>query len=328
MRRRIHIDRVLLSRLVLFVVIFAFFANLDSRFATTNNIFTIFEGFAFLGLGALAVAVTIIAGEFDLSIGSTAAVAGILAVKLAGLGVIPAVIITCAIGAGFGAMQGLAIHRLKIHSLVFTLGTLIALRGLAFIISQEKSVVLENLELAKGVKTQLFIFSPFSLATIAVFVLVGAFLRYVRYGREIHAVGGGRDEAVAAGVPLSRPIVISFALSATMASMAGALTSLKSGSAGPNGFDNLLLPAVTAALIGGVSLFGGKGTAFGVAVGTLTIRCVVSGLSLGGSPFYVLTLATGVLLVLVIAIELLIDRSEVRDRIREWQRRRTQWAAG
>jgi ribose/xylose/arabinose/galactoside ABC-type transport system permease subunit len=197
---------------------------------------------------------------------------------------------------------------------------------LAFIISKENSVVLQDLELAKGVKTQLFIFSPFSLATIAVFVLVGAFLRYVRYGREIHAIGGGREEAVAAGVPLLRPIVIAFTLSATMASMAGALTSLKSGSAGPNGFENLLLPAVTAALIGGVSLFGGKGTAFGVAIGALTIRAVVSGLSLGGSPFYVLTLATGVLLVLVIAIELLIDRNEARDRFREWRRRRSQIA--
>lgn len=326
MRLPLRIDRVLASRLVLFVVIFVFFTFFDDRFATKNNIFTVFEGFAFLGLGALAVGVTIIAGEFDLSIGSVAAVAGILAVKMADLGVIPAVVITVAIGTAFGIVQGVLIHRLKIQSLVFTLGTLIALRGVAFIISNENSVVLKDLELAKSVKKQLFIFSPFSLTTIAVFVVVGVFLLYNRYGREIHAIGGGREEAVAAGVPLLRPIVISFALSAAMASLAGALTSLKSGSAGPMGFENLLLPAVTAALIGGVSLFGGKGNAFGIAIGALTIRFVVSGLSLGGSPFYVLTLATGILLVIVIALELLVDRTELRDQLREWRARRAQRA--
>ncbi len=122
-----RIDRVLASRLVLFVVIFVFFMFFDERFATKNNIFTIFEGFAFLGLGALAVAVTIIAGEFDLSIGSVAAVAGILAVTMAELGVIPSVLITVAIATVFGVVQGVLIHRLKIHSIVFTLGTLIAL---------------------------------------------------------------------------------------------------------------------------------------------------------------------------------------------------------
>ena len=317
-----RIDRVLASRLVLFVVIFVFFMFFDERFATKNNIFTIFEGFAFLGLGALAVAVTIIAGEFDLSIGSVAAVAGILAVTMAELGVIPSVLITVAIATVFGVVQGVLIHRLKIHSIVFTLGTLIALRGVAFIISNENSVVLQDLDLAKSVKKQLFIFSPFSLITIGVFAAVGAFLLYSRYGREIHAIGGGREEAVAAGVPLLRPIVISFALSAAMAGLAGALTSLKSGSAGPNGFENLLLPAVTAALIGGVSLFGGKGTALGVAIGALTIRFVVSGLSLGGSPFYVLTLAIGILLVVVIALELLVDRTDLRDRFREWRAQR------
>ena len=153
------------------------------------------------------------------------------------------------------------------------------------------------------------------------FAVVGVFLAYVKYGREIHAIGGGRDEALAAGVPLLRPIVVAFALSAAMASLAGALTLLKSGNAGPAGFENLLLPSVTAALIGGVSLFGGKGTAFGVAIGALTIRFVISGLSLGGSPFYVLTLATGVLLVFVIGLELLVDRSDLRDRFRERRER-------
>ncbi|MBM3695747.1 MAG: ABC transporter permease [Actinobacteria bacterium] len=305
------------ARLAVFVGVFLAFALIDGRFATVNNVYTIFEGFAWLGLGAMAVGITIIAGEFDLSVGSAAAVAGILSVKfIGGLGLLPTVILVGLIGMAFGAMQGWLIYRLRIASLVFTLGSLIALRGLAYMISNERTVVMQDLEVAKAVKRQLFIFSPFSLTTIAIFVVIGLFLRYHRYGREVFAVGGGRNEAIAAGVPLARPLITAFALSGTCAALTGALSTIKSGSASPFGFEQLLLPAVTAALIGGVSLFGGKGTAPGIAVGALTIRFLNSGLSLRGSPYYVITLATGTLLIVVVLLELVLDRPELRDRIR------------
>jgi ribose/xylose/arabinose/galactoside ABC-type transport system permease subunit len=310
------------SRLVLAIGVFAYFALSDDRFFTTNNVFTIFEGFAQLGLAALAIGVTIIAGELDLSIGSAAAVAGILAVTWAGLGLVPSVLLVTLVGAGFGAIQGFAIHKLRIASIVFTLGTLIALRGVAFVISNEDTVVVPDLDIAKVVKHQLWIFSPFSLITIAVLVATAAFLRYSRWGRELFAIGGGRAEAVAAGVPLGRPLVITFMMSGAMAGLTGALTSLKSGSATPGGFADLLLPAATAALIGGVAISGGSGSVLGIAVGSLTLRFVISGLSLRAEPFYVLTLATGVLLLIVIAIELLVDRPEARQRFREWRTRR------
>jgi len=325
--RRPRIGRVMASRLLLATGIFAYFALTDERFFTTNNVFTIFEGFAQLGLAALAIGLTIIAGELDLSIGSAAAVGGILAVTWAGLGLVPAVALVAIVGAAFGAIQGYAIHRLRIASIVFTLGTLIALRGVAFVISNEDTVVVPDFDIAKVVKHQLWIFSPFSLVTIGVLVATAAFLRYTRWGRELYAIGGGRSEAVAAGVPLGRPLVITFMMSGAMAGLTGALTSLKSGSAAPGGFADLLLPAATAALIGGVAISGGSGSVIGIAVGSLTLRFVISGLSLRAEPFYVLTLATGVLLLFVIAIELLVDRPEARQRFREWRARRGREAA-
>jgi ribose/xylose/arabinose/galactoside ABC-type transport system permease subunit len=249
-------------------------------------------------------------------------VGGILAVTWAGLGLIPAVVLVTLLGGAFGAVQGYAIYRLKIASIVFTLGTLIALRGLAFAISREDTVVVPDLSIAKTVKEQLWIFSPFSLTTIAVLILTAVFLRYSRWGREIYAIGGGRTEAIAAGVPLRRPLVLTFMLSGAMAGLAGALTSIKSGSASPSGFGDLLLPAATAALIGGVAITGGSGSVLGIAVGSLTLRFLISGLSLRAEPFYVLTFATGLLLLFVIALELIVDRPEARQRFREWRVRR------
>jgi len=320
--RRPRIGRVMASRLLLGVAVFGYFAIAEERFFATNNVFTIFEGFAQLGLAALAVGLTIIAGELDLSVGSAAAVGGILAVTWAGLGLIPAVVLVTLVGAAYGAIQGYAIYRLKIASIVFTLGTLIALRGVAFVISNEDTVVVPDLDIAKTVKEQLWIFSPFSLVTIAVLILTAIFLRYSRWGREIYAIGGGRIEAIAAGVPLRRPLMITFMLSGAMAGLTGALTSIKSGSASPSGFADLLLPAATAALIGGVSIAGGSGSVLGIAVGSLTLRFLISGLSLRAAPFYVLTLATGLLLLFVIALELLVDRPEARQRFHDWRARR------
>ncbi len=318
-----RVEAMVWARLALFVGVFAVFAIADRRFAVPNNIFTIFEGFAWLGLAALAVGLTIIAGELDLSVGSVAAVSGIIAVSLVeDLGLIVAVVVSTVFGLAYGAVQGYLIHRLKIHSLVFTLGTLIGLRGLAFMISGENTVVMKNLDIADTVRRQLWIFSPFSLVTILVFVLVGLFLVYTRWGREIYAVGGGRQEAAAAGVPLVRPLVLTFALSGSMAALSGALTSIKSGSAGPAAFEQLLLPAAAAALIGGVSLLGGKGSVAGIAIGTLTLRFITSGLSLGGAPFYVLTLATGAVLIVVVVLELMVERPVVRAALRRWRIRR------
>lgn len=312
------------ARSGLFIAVFLAFALTDARFARAANVYTIFEGFAWLGLAALAVGVTIIAGEFDLSVASAAAVAGILTMLwIEDLGLIPTVIVVALVGMAFGLIQGMLIYRLRIASLVFTLGSLIGLRGLAFMISGENTVVMHDLELAKAIKQQLWIFSPFSLITLGLFLLIGLFLRYHRYGREILAIGGGRNEAVAAGVPLARPLIIAFGLSGTIAAITGALLSVKSGSAAPQGFENLLLPAVTAALIGGVSLFGGKGSALGIVTGALTIRFLVSGLSLRGAPYYVERLAVGVLLISVVVLELVLDRPELRARLRLWRLRRS-----
>ena len=311
------------ARLGLFIAVFLVFSWRDDRFFTTNNVFTIFEGFAFLGLAALAVGVTIIAGELDLSVGSAAAVSGIIAVSLVDeIGLIPTVIVAIVIGTAYGGLQGYLIYRLRIQSLVFTLGTLIGLRGLAFMISGENTVVMSDLGIAQSVRRQIWIFSPFSLVTLGCFVAVALLLVDTRFGREIYAVGGGRQEAAAAGVPLVRPLVLAFALSGAMAALTGALTSIKSGSAGPAAFETLLLPAATATLIGGVSLLGGRGSVFGIAIGALTLRFINSGLSLEGAPFYILTLATGIVLIVAVVLELLIGRPELRARWRRWRTER------
>jgi ribose/xylose/arabinose/galactoside ABC-type transport system permease subunit len=305
----------LASRLVLTVVILLLFAVTDPRYATAGNTFAILEGFTNIGLAALAVAITIIAGEFDLSIPTVALVAGVIAVLLSGQGLVVAVVVATVAATAFGFAQGVAISWLRINSIVFTVGTFIALQGVAFILAGGRTVAITDFSIAQTLSQRFEVVSPSSVLAIVVFALVGAFLAYTRYGRELYAIGGGRAEAVAAGVPLWRPIVVAFTLSGLLAGLTGAVVSLKIGSAGPAiGFQDLLLPSVTAALVGGVSLLGGRGGAIGVFVGVIIIRLISGGLSLRGLPFYVESLALGALLLIVIVIDLAGQSERLRAR--------------
>jgi ribose/xylose/arabinose/galactoside ABC-type transport system permease subunit len=316
----------LASRLVLAIAILAVFALTDPRYASTGNTFAMLEGFTNIGLAALAVAITIIAGEFDLSIPTMALVAGVIAVLLSGQGLIVAVVVATVAMTAFGFAQGVAISWLRINSIVFTVGTFIALQGVAFILAGGRTVAITDFSIAQALSQRFEVISPSSLAAIIVFASVGAFLAYTRYGREIYAIGGGRTEAVAAGIPLWRPIVVAFTLSGLLAGLTGAIVSLKVGSASPAlSFQDLLLPSVTAALVGGVSLLGGRGSAIGVFVGVLTIRFISSGLSLQGLPSYVESLAIGTLLLVVIVIDLASQSERLRAR---WQTFRRSEAPG
>ncbi|MCB1487484.1 MAG: ABC transporter permease [Bauldia sp.] len=296
-------------RAIFMAVIYIIFASMLPSYHTVAGIGALLDGAVLIGLVAVGIGVTMLAGEFDLSVGSLAAVIGVLAVNLiiTGMSIAPAVLIAVAAGGVFGGLQGLVIAVTGINSLVFTIGTLIGLRGFALIISGENSV---TIPIPRLVETDFFaikilgILTPLSIIMFAVFILVGLFLSYTVWGREIYAIGGGRAEARAAGVSIVRPMVIAFALSGTLAGLGGALLSVRLGSATPLGFDTLLLSAVTACLMGGIALEGGRGTVFGIFIGLLTMRFLVGGVSSIGAPYWLQSLAIGALLIFAIVIQM------------------------
>jgi len=308
MKNSLRLDPQITSRIVLVLVLFVLFSVFESSFATAANIYTVLEGFAFTGLVALAIGITIIAGEMDLSVGSMAAVAGVIAVSFAGLGLIFAVLLAVLVTAALGALQGVAIGLLRIPSIVFTVGTMIWLRGLVYILSGENTVVVPDLKMVEVIRHPVSVFSLFSLITIGMFILMGLFMNYSRSGRNVYAIGGGRMQAAAAGVPVFRTIVLIFTVSGILAGLAGSLVCLKSGSAIPHGLEGLLLLAAAAALIGGTTLSGGRGTVLGIALGAMTIRFVSSYINFKAMPYYAENLAIGALLILIIAIELLVAK--------------------
>lgn len=295
-------------QLLVLIVVLVLVLITTPGFGPEAVLFSTLNGFTLVGITALGVGVTMIAGELDLSVGSMAAVAAVLTIQFESIGLFGAIALATAAAAAFGAVQGWLIARLRINSLVFTVATLILLRGLAYIFSGEGPIALTDYTLSDPFLGRFTILSgPINVA-ILVFVAIGLFLAFTRWGREIYAIGGARQEATTAGVPVRRAITVAFALSGGCAGLAGAMSAMRGASATPAAFDGLLLTAVAAALIGGISLSGGRGGVLNVALGVAIVSLVSAGLAVRGEQSYVVQLATGALLFLVITLEFVARR--------------------
>ena len=305
--------------ILLAACVYGYFALTNEFFATHRTSYAIMERFAVLGLIGLALTLCIIAGEIDLSIGSNAALSAVIAVRFTdSLGAVNASLIALVVATTIGIIQGYFIAYLRVRAIVLTVGTLMLLRGVALFAAEEKTVMLTDFTVPDFIATKMFVyFSPASLVVIAMFILVGLFMNYTRFGREIHAIGGARKEAVASGISLKRPMVIVFAISGFCAGLGGIIIGMRSGTAQALGLQYLLLAGTVAAFIGGVSILGGKGGVIGAAIGTLTVNFLNTGLVFNVTPAFMVQLYLGILLMIVIMFQTgsrLFD-----DRQRRWQ---------
>ena len=268
------------------------------------DLYNALQGFAQLGLLALAIGITMIAGEFDLSVVGTYALGGMLAVELGARSPVVGVLAALGAGAAIGIGQGVLIARLRIPSMPVTLATYIALLGLTYAMSGGLSKSYPNSDATLWVDQPLAgVFSPRSLLTLAAFLIVAAVLGLTKVGRELRAIGGDRRASRVAGVSVDRRIVAVFALSGVLAALGGALLSYSYASANPDpGLQPLILAAV-AALLGGVSLAGGRGAALGVLAGTLSVAVLAQIVAITALPDFTTQLLYAALLAVIVAVE-------------------------
>jgi ribose transport system permease protein len=267
----------------------------------TAYVYDILQNFSSYGLVALALGITIMAGEFDLSVSSMYLLGGMVAV-LTGTGS-PLAGVLAALGAAVvvGLVQGGLISYFRLNSMPVTLGGYLVVLGLTYILGDSKSVIYENFDVGLRLDEPIAqVFSIRSLITLGIFVLATLALRYLRVGRDIRSIGGDRRAARVAGVRVDRLLIFVFVMSAVGAALPGALLSYSLATASPTniGFDVLTFSA-TAALLGGVSLSGGRGSPVGIAAGVLSLSILQEILSIVRSPDYVSSLITGSLLVAV-----------------------------
>jgi ribose/xylose/arabinose/galactoside ABC-type transport system permease subunit len=306
-----------LLRLGLLAAIVVFFAAIDPDFLRPQNIYALFQSFALLGLLTLGLSLTMIAGEFDLSVGSMVAVAGLITVKTGDANILVGV----ALAAAFGLLVGLAnaaiFAWLKVSSLVVTVGTMMTLSGLAFLLAGGRVISMSNYDAGALLDNPILsVFSLRSLITVAAFIVAFGLMRLTRVGRDIVATGSKRTVATASGARVGVSLVIVFCLSGFCAAVAGSLLSISLATASATMGANLMLQGASAAIIGGVALSGGVGGPLGVLTGVLILTALNNGLSLLGTNAPGILFANGLVLLVVVLLDGRLA-SEIMEGLRE-----------
>jgi ribose/xylose/arabinose/galactoside ABC-type transport system permease subunit len=258
----------------------------QGRILTGATAFSALQTFAALGLVTLGLGVTMIGGEFDLSVAGTFGMAGCIAVLTGGHAPLLGIALAIGVGVLAGVAQALIIVRLRIGSTGVTLGGLLLFIGVAYVLTAGQSVPYTNMDVALQLNAQVAgVFSIRSLVTLAIFVAAAFVVGMTRIGRDLVAMGSDRRAAMMAGVNVPLLLVGAFAFSGAMAALSGAMLSYSLASASPSGLTDILVPATAAAILGGVSLSGGMGRPLGIAVGVLTLATLRAGLNgLGATP--------------------------------------------
>lgn len=271
---------------------------------TVFGVYNSFQNLATLGLLALAVGLTIIIGEFDLSTLGMYALGGILAVKFGETVPLLGIVVALLAGVLFGFFQGAIIAKSGISSVPLTLGGYISLLGLCHIATDEKTLPYGNYDVGTWLDSEIAtIFSPRSLVVIAVFGIVWAAMRWTRLGRDVRALGGDRRASRAAGVSTDRILIGVFTASSAFSALGGALFAYSTTAAKPDLGSAPFIFAVTAVLLGGTSLSGGRGSAAGILTGVLALSFLETLFAILATPAYVINLVRGGLLLMVVIVE-------------------------
>lgn len=288
---------------VLLALVLAAFALISGGpgVLTARGGFSVFQHFATIGLVALGLGLTMLMREFDLSVAGMMGLGGCIAVlagnESAALGLAAAL----AVGVAGGLIQAWLMVRLKLGSVPVTLGGLLTFVGAAYVVTGNRSIPFDNMEMAIAINAPLFGFiSVRALVVIALFVLAALVVQFTRVGRDLIATGSDRHGALIAGVNPDRIQLGVFACSGALAALAGAMLSFGLSSASPSGgVADILVPSVAAAILGGVSLSGGVGRPLGIAAGVLVLCALRTGLTTMGVAPYVHDVVTGAILLAV-----------------------------
>lgn len=296
---------------IAFVALFVVLTLATANFATTRNFGNILDQYAALGLLAIGETVCIIAGVFDLSAGAMVSVTGVVAAKVA-LSVSPAAGLVAGVlsGIGLGVFNGVVIHFTRINSFIGTLATSIVFAGVAILITGGNIVTVTDpsfgavgQDSALGIKLTGWTFLAFT-------VLVALLLARTTFGRYVYAVGGNPEAARLSGIRVGLIRGACFALSGTAAGLAGMLLASRTQSAQANLGTGMELTAISAAVVGGTSIFGGDGAVWRGFLGILLLAIIGNGFTLlNVDTTYQQIVYGGLILVAVAADQLLRRRS-------------------
>jgi fructose transport system permease protein len=311
----LHIPWGQLGPFIALLLACTFFAFTTERFFSGDNLSLILQQVMVVGVIAIGQTLIILTAGIDLSCGVVMALGGIVMTKFAvELGVPAPLAVLCgiAVTALFGLLNGLLVTRLKLPSFIVTLGTF----NIAFAITQLYSNAQTVTDLPPAMT---WLGSTFSLAganvaygtvlMIGLYLGMWFWLRETAAGRHVYAVGNNPEATRLVGIPTERVLLGVYVLAGVFYGIASLLSVARTGVGDPNAGQTEALDAITAVVLGGTSLFGGRGVILGTLMGAIVVGVLRNGLTLMGVSSVYQVLVTGILVILAVTVDQLSRRA-------------------
>lgn len=298
-RRKVPDSAPLVGVLLMMMIVFSFSSE---YFFQLDNFKNVLANAAVTGVVCIPSTFLIISGQIDLSVGSAAAVSGMLLAQVVNHhGVVLGLLAVLIFGLALGCFNGILVTIVGVNALITTLGGLGFLYGVALLIGNGQTLGMKNFEWL-GTAQPLNV--PLPIFIFAGLAIAGAItLRFTKFGRSIYAIGSNPNAARVVGIRSSRIIFQTFILTATAAALAGAILASQLSSGDPNAGLGLELQVVTAIVLGGASLAGGRGTIFGTVIGLLIVGVLNNGLILLDVPTFWQRIAQGLMLIIAVSFD-------------------------
>ena len=299
---------------VFLIVLIIYFSFASEYFFDIENGINVITALSVAGIIAVPGTMLLIAGQVDLSIGSAAAFAGtIVGVFSLKSSLQLGIAATILVGIVVGLVNGYLITKVQVNSLITTLGTLAILRGLSYIVGGGQTIMISDFSF-------LGLDRPFLNIPTAVIIFIiisisgGLVMKYTTFGRSLYVIGANPAASRLVGIRNSRVLMIAFLLSGLSTGVAGLILTSQLSAAAPMAATGLELSVITAIVLGGASLNGGRGTISGTLLGLLIIGVLNNGLVLLNVNTFWQDVARGTLLIVAVSFDQLRERWSVNNK--------------
>lgn len=300
-----------LSPLFLLLIAFVAFFIATPTFLTANSMGILLQQTAVVAALAVGQTLVILTAGIDLSVGAIMVLSMMVMATLAMDGGMPgllALLIGLVLSLAAGALNGVLVTRLNLPPFIVTLGTLSIYTAIALLYSGGESIQSAHLPDILNLLGDGFGIGNFQLTwgivlVVLIYIVVGFVLSQTAWGRYVYAVGDDPESARLSGVPSKRILLAVYTVAGLIYGLAAWILIGRAGAATPNAVPDANLQSITAVVIGGTSLFGGRGRLIGTAIGALIVQTLQFGLSQMGVDQQWRVLATGILVILAVAVD-------------------------
>ncbi len=287
---------------LVFIAVMLIGALISPLFFSAQNLRNIIIGSATFGILASGMTVILIAGEIDLSVGSQVALTSVVMATLAPRSLTLAIFVSILVTVSIGIVNGVLLTKTKMPSFVLTLSTMGIVRSIALVIGDGQPVYGVPRSYANLANASVGGIPLVALALVVIYLLTWFFLKYTTLGRSIYSVGSNAEAARLTGINVNRIKVAAYAISGFMAGLAGLYYTSYVTLGLPDGAVDYETEAITAAIIGGASFFGGEGQVTNTLLGFLIVAIVKNILNLMGVSPFVQPVAIGLLIIVAVGV--------------------------